>query len=74
MALGDGHRLAVVPGGEDGRGGQHSFSDHFLYYAGYLSLSEVSYNVLSPLDNIYVMFVICGRSMWRSSFSQVIVV
>ena len=39
-----------------------------------ISVSEVSYNVLSSLDYIYVMFVICGRSMWRSSFSQVIVV
>ena len=54
MALGDGHRLAVVLGGEDGRGGQqgppsHS-RDHFVCYAGYLCLRSKLYNELSPHD------------------------
>ena len=76
MALGDSHRLAVVLGGEDGRGGQqgppsHS-RDHFVCYAGYLCLRSKLQLIVSTL--LHVMFVICGRSMWRSSFSQVIVV
>ena len=52
----------------------HLTPEIILFVVLAISVSEVSYNVLSSLDYIYVMFVICGRSMWRSSFSQVIVV
>ena len=52
----------------------HLTPEIILFVVLAISVSEVSYNVLSSLDYIYVMFVICGRSMWRSSFRQVIVV